>query len=343
MGFNIFEPRISTVTPDLRGKTFLIYGGNSTGKTLNLTKFPRPLFFAFEYGLNALGNVANFPIVKWKDFVDLFKQITAPANQQKLAQQYDTVVIDTLEQMAARCEEYICTTHNIRTLGDKPSKPDGTPDESFNGYTVFGKEIRRYIDPLLNLGFAVGFISHEGVREVEVEDGKGGKRKIKKLYPTGDKRLVDPIVNAVDVIGYAKINGVDDSGHEIPSSLYLRNTDEYLARSRFTDMPEKLEVFSADALRDALMNAVRTDGSSDFVSYEEQVESRQVPKDDLSFDELKASIGAVAMKLHEAGRIAEYTAIVTKHWGVGKTVKEAGPAQQQVLEVIWSDLKELAV
>ena len=45
---DIFSLQPSTISRDLSGKSFLIYGTRKSGKTSNAVKFPKPLVMGFE-------------------------------------------------------------------------------------------------------------------------------------------------------------------------------------------------------------------------------------------------------------------------------------------------------
>lgn len=51
---DIFSLQPSTISRDLSGKSFLIYGTRKSGKTSNAVKFPKPLVMGFEKGWNML-------------------------------------------------------------------------------------------------------------------------------------------------------------------------------------------------------------------------------------------------------------------------------------------------
>ena len=54
---SIFKPRKSVVQKGMAGKSVLLYGGNSTGKTLNCVNASRSLLVAFELGINAINSI----------------------------------------------------------------------------------------------------------------------------------------------------------------------------------------------------------------------------------------------------------------------------------------------
>ena len=65
MAIDLFNPPVSKVSMDMAGKTFLIYGTNRTGKTKQATRFEKPVYLAFESGLNGISGVAFFTMTEW--------------------------------------------------------------------------------------------------------------------------------------------------------------------------------------------------------------------------------------------------------------------------------------
>lgn len=42
--FDIFNPQVSKIAQGMDGKVILVYGGNSTGKTRQATRMPKPFY-----------------------------------------------------------------------------------------------------------------------------------------------------------------------------------------------------------------------------------------------------------------------------------------------------------
>ena len=186
-------------------------------------------------------------------------------------------------------------------------------------------------------GYTCIFIAHEGTREFNDENGN----KYSMIYPFGDKRIIDPICNLVDIIAYAAINNPDENGNEVKSSLYLKNTRKYHARSRFDYIVPYLKEFTAENLQEALKEAIkkqeRVEGNVS-VSFAQQQAAIERPE--MSFDELFTAIKGFAVKMGELGKKDKYKEIVESHLGVGKGVQETTPKQKQLLELIHEDLVE---
>lgn len=340
---DIFAPQVSVVSRDLSGKSILVYGQNRVGKTRNLCKLPKPVTLAFEAGLNAIAGVPFFPMQDWKSYIQFVKQITDPRNLERAKSMYQTIILDEISAMGNLCASYICTKFGVQSLGEKKRTPDGKTDFTFNGYKELDNENQKWMRKLMAAGFTVAYIGHEGSREFQDTNGE----TYTKIVPKGDKRIVDAICDAVDIIAYAIPNGLDKDGNEIKSSLALANTPRFLAGSRFDYMPPFLKEFSAENLVKAVEQAVieqeKAEGIS-AVSFEEQEATKKVEKS-LSYEELRAQIENYAMKLYneETGMDHRYIAIVDEHLGKGAAVSESNPTQIQQLEMILFDLKRLDI
>lgn len=327
MGFDIFNPQVSKVSYDLSGKTMLLYGTNSTGKTCQSVRFPKSLVLAFEAGLDGLGGVRNFPMRRWADFTYFVK--TIGKNLDKAREMYQTLIFDETSVMGDMCQQYICEQYGVNRIKDG--------NDGYGLWKEYADEFKRQLDAITSMGFACIFIAHEGVREFTDENGV----KYSKIYPAGDKRIIDPICNLVDIIAYAAINNPDDEGNEVKSSLFLKNTRKYHARSRFPAMVPYLKEFTAENLQKAIHDAVMAQQAVDgvaAVSYEEQKEN-EIAMPSASYEDLFNSIKDIAIKMNENGQSVQYKEVIERYLGPGCGVQDTTPNQVQVLERILSDLQ----
>lgn len=330
MAFDIFAPQISKVSYDLAGKTMLLYGTNSTGKTFQATRFPKPVVLAFEAGLDGIGGIPYFVMSRWADFVSFIRQ--ASRNLDKAKEMFQTIVLDETSIMGKMCQQYICEQYGVNRIKDG--------NDGYGLWQEYADEFQRQLTALTNMGFAVIFIAHEGVREFTDENGV----KYSKIYPAGDKRIIDPICNLVDIIAYASINNPDAEGNEVLSSLYLKNTRKYHARSRFPAMAPYLAEFTAENLQAAIHDAVTAQEEKDghkAVSYQEQ--QAEIHRESMSYEDLFNGIKDIAVKMNEAGKAMQYKEIVEKYLGKGRGVQDTTPEQSQMLELILEELKDCAI
>jgi len=328
---DIFNPQETVVAKGLEGKSFLIYGSNSTGKTAQCVRMSKPFVIATESGLNATVGVKYIRVQSWADFKKIVKQFTSKSTVEKARQMYDTIIIDELYATALLCQDYIQTVvgGGALTLGDTI---DGG---KVNLYQAYEKEFFKTINTLLSCDYTVVFIGHE-----QEKDGKA--------VPKGDKRSVDPVRDFVDYVIYVKSNGVDEDGKVIPSSAYLAETDEYFARSRFDTTPTYLPVWSAEALEEAVNIGIQglVDKTGvDAVSYDVQKEMNTTETYD--FDTVMDNLMEVGQKFADADKMEELTDIVEATLGVGRKVSQCTKKQLDALVIILDDLidkaKELGI
>lgn len=323
---DIFNPQKTVIAKGLEGKSFLIYGSNSLGKTAQCVRMSKPFVIATESGLNATVGVAYNRVNTWADFKKLVKQFTSKATVDKARELYDTIIIDELYASALLCQDYIQTVigGGALTLGDTV---DGG---KVNLYQAYEKEFFKMVNTLLSCNYTVVFIGHE-----QEKDGK--------MYPKGDKRSVDPVKDFVDYVIYLKSNGVDDEGRVIPSSAYLAETDTFFARSRFDTTPTYLPVWSAEALEEAVnigIEGKEKESGVKAVSYEEQkAQNTSVSYD---YDEVMDLLQGVGQRFAAAGKMDELTEIVEETLGRGKKVSECTKKQLDAMVIILDNLQDRA-
>lgn len=323
---DIFNPQKTVIAKGLEGKSFLIYGSNSLGKTAQCVRMSKPFVIATESGLNATVGVAYNRVNTWADFKKLVKQFTSKATVDKARELYDTIIIDELYASALLCQDYIQTVigGGALTLGDTV---DGG---KVNLYQAYEKEFFKMVNTLLSCNYTVVFIGHE-----QEKDGK--------MYPKGDKRSVDPVKDFVDYVIYLKSNGVDDEGRVIPSSAYLAETDTFFARSRFDTTPTYLPVWSAEALEEAVnigIEGKEKESGVKAVSYEEQkAQNTSVSYD---YDEVMDQLQEVGQRFAGAGKMDELTEIVEETLGRGKKVSECTKKQLDAMIIILDNLQDRA-
>ena len=328
MAIDIFNPQISVLSYDLSGKTLLVYGTNRTGKTRQLTRLPKPYYLAFEAGINAIAGVPFLNMRKWSDFVSFVKQASNEKNREKFKEQFQTIILDEASIMGRLCTEFVCEKHGVDSIREG--------NRGFGLWKEYSDEFEKWITILTSMGLTIAFIAHEGTRTFNDEDGE----EYTKIYPHGDKRIIDPVCNIVDIIAYAAVNGIDENGKEIKSSLYMTNTRKYHAGSRFDYLTGYLAEFTAENLQEAIKEAVKLQEEAEGISavdYTTQAQTHQVVE--RSYNELKYEIRTIAEAMLNDGREEEYRRIVEEHLGKGKGVQDTDYTQRQLLELILVDLK----
>ena len=211
-------------------------------------------------------------------------------------------------------------------------------NKGYGLWKEYSTEFEKWLNLLTSIGFTVAFIAHEGTRDFKDEEGE----EYTKIYPAGDKRIIDPICNLVDIIAYAAVNGTDEDGKEIKSSLYLTNTRKFHAGSRFDYLTGHIKEFTAENLQSAITDAIKEQEDVEgvtAVSYDTQSEALgKTPE--RSYEELKDNIRDIAEVLFEKKQDEKYKAIVEEYLGKGKGVQDTDASQRQLLELILVDLED---
>lgn len=330
MAIDIFTPQISTLSYDLSGKTILVYGTNRTGKTKQLTRLPKPCYLAFEAGINGIAGVPFFPVRKWSDFVQFVKQLTNTKNFERAKEMYQTIILDEASIMGGLCSEFVCEKYGVNRLNEG--------NKGYGLWKEYSQEFEKQLRLLTSVGFTVCFIAHEGTRDFKDENGE----EYSKIYPAGDKRIIDPICNLVDIIAYASVNGADDNGNEIKSSLYITNTRKYHAGSRFDYLTGYLKEFTAENLQTAIADAIKKQEEVEGIkAVDFRTQSNGYKTTEKTYDELKNDIRTIAEKMFKEEKGGQYKAVVEDYLGKGHGVQDTDASQQQLLELILADLEAL--
>lgn len=119
---------------------FIIMGDPMTGKTTLASKAPRPLFISTD------GNAAKAGL----DAIDVknLTQVRQAIDYFATAEQYDTLVIDTVEGVADLFEKSVIESHNR----DSPEKVTALTDVAFGKLTgKFNKRVASFAETLWNI------------------------------------------------------------------------------------------------------------------------------------------------------------------------------------------------
>lgn len=320
---DIFNPQVSVVAKGLEGKVIMIYGNNNLGKTKVCSMMEKPLFLAFEMGLNAIAGAKYMNIQTWADFKLINKQLTSPKTVKQAKETYSTIILDEVYASSKFCQTYICNKYSSPTIR-----------EGNGGYGLWKEYEDEYwseINTLVSAGYTIVFVAHEQ----ELKDGS--------MYPKGDKRALGPIIDNCDIVAYLHGNGVDEDGHVIKSSAYFAEVPgQFFARSRFDYIDFKLPEFSAEGLESVIAEAIKRDEEANgyqAVSFEEQKASRAINK--IPFKELKEKVLDAGNTVAAAGYITELQDIVKAGLGDGLKVVDATERHYDSLEVILSNLNTL--
>jgi len=316
------DVKVSKVSPDLRGKVIVLYGGNNLGKTLQASRFKNPIFMPVEKGLNATNGAITLKTSNWNDLKKNGKKLAGKdfVNLLKTGEQI-SVIIDGIERIGTYCQNYLCSKYEVDDIG----KANG----GFGCWKEYDSLVWSWVDNIISLGYTVVFIGHEKL-----------DKKKDKFIIDGDERNIKPIRDNADIVCYLQSNGTDEKGKVIPSSAYLAETEDYFARTRFTYMDTYIEEFSAENLESAIVEGIKKQNKAEGyenVTFEEQQGIYE--KEDITLDEVKGEIKELFDKFDEKDLLNDYGQIVGTHLGEDKTVSEATEKQMEALLSIRDDLE----
>lgn len=321
MSLDIFNPTVSVVPKGLEGKTILLYGSNSLGKTKQASKMSKPFYLGFEKGLNAISGIPFEYITKWSDFKKINKQFTGKDTVKKARERYDTIIFDTVDIASIYCQTYVANQHGVNTVGEG--------NRGFGLWKQYEQEFWGEIDKLTSVGYTIVFIGHTS------ED-----KNTEQIIPKGDSRSMGIVRDLVDITVYLKSNGVDEDGNVILSTGYVRETPEFFARSRFDLMPNKIEPFTAENLKQAVITGIEREEQNGgvTVSYEEFVENTKT--EDLNFGELKDKLIELGKAYMEVDRLEDFKEAMSDKFGEGTQVNDLKEKQVEAVSVIVDELEE---
>jgi hypothetical protein len=326
---DVFRGKVkySRISPSLKGKSIVIYGGNNVGKTTQAARFKNPVFMPFEKGMNAISGALVLQNASWADTKNNIKRLSSRkfTNVLKEGEQI-TVIWDGFERAGFYCQRYIEGKYNAFDIADARG--------GYGAWSQYEKEFWTEVDKLLNLGYTVIFVGHAGVG--------GNKKNKEQIYPKGDKRCVAPIVDNADIVAYIEANGVDEEGNEIPSSAYFIETDDYFARSRFPYVKDTIEEFTAENFEKAIVDGIKKQleiEGEEGVTFEEQQEIYS--GEDITHPELLEQIKDLYLRMKELEVLDDYEEIVREYLGDDIKVSETSAKQIEPLICVREALQEI--
>ena len=300
-----------------------------TGKTTIASKFPKALLLAFETGYLAIPGIMAQPINKWSEFKQVLKQL----KDDKAHEQFDNIIVDTVDICYDLCEKYICNQEGVDTINQIPYG---------GGYAKAGKEFDEALRSIPQMGYGLVMISHSQDKTFKDENGE----EYNQIVPTLANRPRLIVDRMSDLIGYAHpVQEEDGSTHTV---LYMRGTPRFIAGSRFKYTPDKIE-FTYDNLVNAISDAIDKQAAEDdgkFITDKRTDAYNVEPEQDFAsmmeeFKDLTHKIQANVDKEEFKSKWApKIISITDKYLGKGKKVADCTEAQVEQLELILIDLKE---
>ena len=337
---DIFNAPKTQVVKGVEGKIILIHSnGVKCGKTTVGSQMPKPFYLRFEQGANAIDGLPYAPLTSWADFKKVNKMLCdtkphkmADGSEVTARELYTTLIFDTLDVAIKWCTKYVCSKYGVERLKD-----------GNNGYGLWSEYENEWfgeINKLMNAGFCLYFIAHSEFKKMTDDVTK---EEYEQLYPKGDKRTTDLVVEAADFIGYVKPNGIDEEGNVIKSSVYFAETKSFKCGTRFEYMPKYIEEFSAENLQKAIEYAVemKEKATGHKALTHDEIKAKEAKKS-YTLDEIKAEILKYQKAVY-ANNQDEYFEAVEQSFG-SKDFKpsDATVKQMENLENFLNTLKDIA-
>lgn len=337
-GIDLLSIKPHQVSRDLRGYSVFFYGEPKSGKTTIATKFPRHLLLAFEKGYNAIPGAMAQPINTWAEFRKVLRQL----KDEKVKEQFETIIIDTADIAYDLCEKYICAN---------AKRPDGgfgvdsIADIPFGkGYTMVAKEYDECLRSIIQMDYGLVLISHSVDKTFKDEQGQ----EYNQIVPTLGNKPRAIVSRMCDIIGYSR--GVQNEDGTTSTKLFMRGTPRYVAGSRFKYTPDYIDFnypSLVKAIGDAIDKQMEEDGAEYFTN--ERSNLYKDTRDELNFDDLMNNFNSIVNNLIDNTDEEEFKSywqprivqITDKYLGKGMKVSQCSRDQVEALDLIVTDLQEL--
>lgn len=323
---DIFKLDSQGFVGSLKGQKIYLYGDSDTGKTYQSTRLPKPILLCAESGGNAR-NVPKVPINDWDDFTHVVKQLTS--NYEKANELYQTVIIDTVEELVNIVENKVAKRYGVLDIGMVQQADKGNP----NGYMVARNMFKQQINLLTNYGYTVVFLGHQ--TGLEYTDPLTNEEYIKIIPYNSNKEKGSTrfVRNLCDFCIYVQAQGVDPKTNlTIYSKAVCKETKYIFARSRYA-MQTYIDVFTAENLEEAIIKAIEKTAQEEGAGL---TEFKRVGFDTTKEDYV-TMIKPYFTKVY--GLYPDYvTGLVEKELGEGRKITEATDDEITELGNIYSEL-----
>ncbi|WEV36244.1 AAA family ATPase [Lactobacillus sp. ESL0677] len=179
-------PKVETLKPKSQPHNFFIWGATMSGKSYFASFFPNPLVLNTD-GNSEQGSAPSIQIRNERNEKGELRQsaikqiddvILALQNQDKTKPQFETVVIDVIDDICTMFEQAICFDNGVQALADIPYG---------KGYAMFNTALQQFVIDLKALPMNVIYIS----RELTNVDEKTGRKSYEPSLKTKYYNIVN--------------------------------------------------------------------------------------------------------------------------------------------------------
>ena len=347
--FNIAPNKVPTRPEDY--STF-IYGPPKIGKTtLAYDMFKqRGLFIATEDRHKALPGAMIIRVKSWVDYLTVMGQLRQPQAKEL----YDTIIVDTAENLYGMLEKYVAAKWKEKTVGER----DDLWGKDWTDLRIMWKDGLMMIS---DAGFVPVFISHATQNTVQipasgvldsdlagstvekktVKDKKSGTEsevyEFLKYQPDLKDKVMGPINKMVDNILFVNTT-LNTTTNEEQRVIYLRDTLQWQAGSTFEGI-DPIIPLSAAAYRSAVQRAIAKidkDQTTD-------VSTRHKETEEIVFADVMKEVTEYAKGFHAAKQMEEITQISNDVFGLGNKITQATEDQAELLVSALEKIKDKAL
>ncbi|MBI1374517.1 MAG: AAA family ATPase [Phycisphaera sp.] len=183
------------------------------------SRFPDALFFECEPGLSEL-EVYKVPTYTWEDLLEACRLVGAGKHE------FQTIVIDTVDNAFKYCSEYVCKKHGVEYEGDL---------DHGKGWAFVKNEWHRVLTKLASLPYGLILISHATEKEVKTRTGP-----YTRVQPSLPDRARHVVLGLVDMILYCDTAQRKDEAGNVVVERVIRTKPHptYEAGDRTGRLPE---------------------------------------------------------------------------------------------------------
>jgi hypothetical protein len=165
---------------DLNKQLTLLFGAPKTGKSTLAAQFPDVCFLATEPGLNSL-EAFRWEAADGRYVINSWAELMAATSEVVASGRFKTLVIDTLGNACALCDEHVSASHG------EEYKLDGKLGYG-KGAAMIVNELKRYLTKLGATGLGVILIAHTTTKTISTRTGT-----VEKIVPAipGDNKAGD--------------------------------------------------------------------------------------------------------------------------------------------------------
>lgn len=238
-------------------------------------------------------------------------QLKKPEAKEK----FDTVVIDTLDELVFYAEEFIFAKYGVNKLNDIPWGA---------GYIELAYMFKRLFNGIVR-DYGLIVIAHADLK-VDPEDEErryatlGFNKKVKKI-----------VMGMLDVLGYVEASRLPEN----PNLLHFRSSEFWEAKCRFSNMTETIEL-SYDNIVKAVHDAVGNNSVEEHKDYYHQ-DSIEIPQEVI--DSLKEKITTIAQEKIEEYGVPKVVKLIEDT--LGKKVAECTVHDYEGLVVLEEEIARL--